>query len=166
MATYAGIDTELDGSSEAETDSDRVQLSGAFTGYWYVGTTRFSPSLTLAWSKEWQDEYYHGLTPAQQFETGVLSAGTVIGHTFVATGAISIEPWAGAFLDYTFINDTDTDDGFDIESFDEQEDLRLQLGLNLNVAANVQLVLTGETSGLLLDESDTYAGEANLAIQF
>jgi len=33
-------------------------------------------------------------------------------------------------------------------------------------AANVQLILTGETSGLIIDETDTYAGEANLAIQF
>ena len=56
--------------------------------------------------------------------------------------------------------------GFDARSFDKQADLRLQLGLNLNLAANVQLILTGETSGLIIDETDTYAGEANLAIQF
>jgi hypothetical protein len=166
MATYAAIETELDRSREGDTDSDRVQLSGAFTGYWYSGLTRFSPSLTLSWSKEWQDEYSDELTPAQEFETGILSGGTVIGHTFALTDTTSIEPWAGAFLDYTFINDTDTNGPFDDNSFGEQEDLRLQLGLNLNLASNVQLALTGETSGLLLDETDTYAGEANLAIQF
>lgn len=166
MATYAAIDTDLGRSRDADTDSDRVQLSGAFTGYWYFGTTRLTPSLTLAWSKEWQDAYSDGLTPAQRFETGVLSPGAVIGHTFVLTDTASIEPWAGAFLDYSFINDIDTDGQVDDDSFGEQEDLRLQLGLNLNLASNVQLMLTGETSGLLLDETDTYAGEANLAVQF
>jgi len=165
LATYAAIDTDLDLASTGSTDSDRVQLSGAFTGYWYFGTTRLSPSVTLAWSKEWQDEYSGGFNPAQEFETGVLTGGSVLGHTFALTGATSIEPWLGAFVDYTFINETDTD-GLGTKSFDEQADLRLQLGLNLNLAANVQLVLTGETSGLIVDESDTYAGEANLAIQF
>ncbi|MGE0241765.1 MAG: autotransporter outer membrane beta-barrel domain-containing protein [Parvibaculaceae bacterium] len=166
MATYAAIDTELGESRDANTDSDRVQLSGAFTGYWYSGTTRFSPSLTLAWSKEWQDAYSDGLTPKQRFETGVLTGGTVVGHTFAMTGTTSIEPWAGAFIDYTFINDVDTQGPIAVGSYDEQADLRLQLGFNLNLASNVQLMLMGETSGLLLDETDTYAGEVNLAIQF
>jgi outer membrane autotransporter protein len=165
LATYAAIDTDLDLASTGSTDSDRVQLSGAFTGYWYFGTTRLSPSVTLAWSKEWQDEYSDGFNPAQKFETGVLTGGSVLGHTFALTGATSVEPWLGAFIDYTFLNETDTD-GLDTRSFDEQADLRLQLGLNVNLAANVQLILTGETSGLIIDESDTYAGEANLAIQF
>ena len=165
LATYAAIDTDLDLASTGETDSDRVQLSGAFTGYWYFGTTRLSPSVTLAWSKEWQDEYSDGFNPARKFETGVLTGGSVLGHTFAMTDATSIEPWLGAFIDYTFLNETDTE-GFATRSFDEQADLRLQLGLNLNLAANVQLILTGETSGLIVDESDTYAGEANLAIQF
>ena len=53
--------------------------------------------MTLAWSKEWQDEY--GFNPAQTFETGVLSGGTVLGHTFALGSAASVEPWAGAFLD-------------------------------------------------------------------
>ena len=166
MATYAAIDTELGLSRDGETDSDRVQLSGAFTGYWYSGTTRLSPSLTLAWSKEWQDAFSGGLTPKQRFETGVLTGGTVIGHTLALAGTSTIEPWAGAFIDYTFINDVTTPGPIAVGSYDEQVDLRLQLGLNLSLAGNVQLSVTGETSGLLLDETDTYAGEANLAIQF
>lgn len=166
MATYAAIDTDLGRSRDADSDSDRVQVSGAFTGYWYSGTTRFSPSVTLAWSKEWQDEYSDELTPEQRFETGVLSSGAVVGHTFALSDTATVEPWIGAFLDYTFINDADTEGPLDTGSFGEQQDIRLQAGLNLNLASNVQLVLTGETSGLLLDETDTYAGEANLAIQF
>ena len=166
LATYAAIDTELGLSSDGETDSDRVQLSGAFTGYWYSGTTRLSPSLTLAWSKEWQDAYSDGATPAQRFETGLLTGGTVVGHTLVVADLTSVEPWAGAFVDYTFINDVNTPGPIAVGSYGEQVDLRLQLGLNLNIAGNMQLALTGETSGLLLDETDTYAGAANLAIQF
>lgn len=167
IALYSGIETEVDysGFGSGKTDSDRVQLSSAFTGYWYFGTTRLSPSVTLAWSKEWQDEYTNNINPAQTFETGVLTGGTVLGHTFALSGATSVEPWAGAFLDYTFLNETHTD-GLGTDSIDEQADLRLQLGLNLNLASNVQLVLTGETAGLIVDETDSYAGEANLAIQF
>lgn len=165
LATYAAIDTELGLSSDGKTDSDRIQLSGGFTGYWYFGTTRLSPSVTLAWSKEWQDAYSNGVDPAQKFETGVLTGGSAIGHTFAIAGTTSIEPWLGAFIDYTFLNETDTD-GVGTDSFDEQADLRLQAGLTLNLASNVQLMLIGETAGLIVDESDTYAGEANLAIQF
>lgn len=167
IALYSGIETEVDysGFGSGETDSDRVQLSGAFTGYWYFGTTRLSPSVTLAWSKEWQDEYTNNINPAQTFETGVLTGGTVLGHTFALSGSTSVEPWAGAFLDYTFLNETHTD-GLGTDGIDEQADLRLQLGLNLNLASNVQLALTAETAGLIVDETDSYAGEANLAIQF
>jgi hypothetical protein len=166
LATYAAIDTDLDLANEGETDSDRVQLSGGFTGYWYFGTTRLSPSVTLAWSKEWQDAYSDGFNPAQDFETGILTGGTVLGHTFaLGGGTTSIEPWAGAFFDYTFLNETDTD-GVGTDSVDEQADLRLQAGLTLNLAANMQLTLTGETAGLIVDETDSYAGEANFAIQF
>ena len=165
LATYAAIDTDLDLASNGETDSDRVQVSGGFTGYWYSGTTRFSPSVTLAWSKEWQDEYSDGFNPAQKFETGLLTGGTVLGHTFALGNATSIEPWAGAFIDYTFLNETDTD-GLGTKSVDEQADLRVQAGLTLNLAANMQLTLTGETAGLIVDETDSYAGEANLAVQF
>lgn len=167
IALYSGIETEVDyaGFGSGETDSDRLQLSGALTGYWYFGTTRLSPSATLAWSKEWQDEYTNDINPAQTFETGVLTGGTVLGHTFALSDSTSVEPWAGAFLDYTFLNETHTD-GLGTDSIDEQADLRLQLGLNLNLASNVQLVLTGETAGLIVDETDSYAGEANLAVQF
>ena len=42
----------------------------------------------------------------------------------------------------------------------------MQAGLTLNLAANMQLTLTGETAGLIVDETDSYAGEANLAVQF
>ncbi|MGE0005274.1 MAG: autotransporter outer membrane beta-barrel domain-containing protein [Parvibaculaceae bacterium] len=166
MAAYAAIDTGLGLSRDGEADSDRVQLSGAFTGYWYAGSTRLSPSLTLAWSKEWQDAYSDGLTPKQRFETAVLTGGTAVGHAFALAGAMSMEPWAGAFIDYTFVNDVSTSGPINVRSYDEQVDLRLQLGINLTLAGNVQLAVTGETSGLLLDETDTYAGEANLAIQF
>lgn len=165
LATYAAIDTDIDLASSGETDSDRVQLSAGFTGYWYFGTTRLSPSVTLAWSKEWQDEYSDGFNPAQKFETGILTGGTVLGHTFATGGATSVEPWAGAFIDYTFLNETDTE-GFGTDSVDEQADLRLQAGLTLNLAANMQLTLTGETAGLIVDETDSYAGQANFAIQF
>lgn len=167
VALYSDIETRLDlsGFGAGKTESDRLQLSGAFTGYWYFGATRLSPSVTLAWSKEWQDEYMNSLFPAQTFETGVVTGGTVLGRTFALGGATSIEPWAGAFLDYAFLNETDTD-GLGTDSFDEQTDLRLQLGLNLNLTGNVQLMLAAETAGLIVDESDNYAGEANLAIQF
>ena len=36
----------------------------------------------------------------------------------------------------------------------------------MRVATNMQLTLTGETAGLIVDETDSYAGEANLAVQF
>ena len=67
-------------------------------------------------------------------------------------------------VDWNFVNSIKqaglpTDD-------DPSLDLRLQAGLNFTLGPRAQFSLTGETSGLLLDDIDTYSGEANLAIQF
>ena len=56
-ATVLGteLDTDVNGGA-ADFDSTRVQATSALTGYFYSGTWRYSPSITVAWSKEWQDE--------------------------------------------------------------------------------------------------------------
>ena len=77
---------------------------------------------------------------------------------------VSIEPWAGAAFDYVFINDTEIDGLGGIE--DSYSDLRLQAGFNFGLGSHAQLAITGELGGLLQDDLDTYAVEANLAIQF
>ncbi|CAN5442129.1 hypothetical protein BH10PSE7_BH10PSE7_07130 [soil metagenome] len=169
LVTYSAIDTDLDtGFATSDTDSERLQASGGLTGYWYFGQTRLSPSFTVAWSKEWQDSFTDsggGFNPDQTFETVVLTGGDVLGHTFSFDGGMSIEPFVGTFIDWTVYNNIKTD-GFG--DFDQPHfaDLRLQTGFNLNIASNVQLAVTGEVSGLLLDDTNTYAGEANLAVQF
>ena len=155
--------------STASTDSERLQTSGGFTGYYYSSDSwRWSPSLTAAWSGEWIDSYHDSLGNdfgQQKSETAVLSFGNQLGKTFALGDGASVEPWAGAILEYTFLNQTHTDDAEDVD-YPETVDLRYQLGLNVNFAENIQLTLTGEAAGFMLDESDTYAGEANLAIQF
>jgi hypothetical protein len=67
-------------------------------------------------------------------------------------------------LDYVFVNDTEIDGFGGIE--DSYSDLRLQAGLNFGLGSHAQLAITGELGGLLQDDLDTYAVEANLAIQF
>jgi outer membrane autotransporter protein len=155
--------------STASTDSERLQTSAGFTGYYYSSESwRWSPSLTAAWSGEWIDSYHDSLGNdfgKQKSETAVLSFGNQLGKTFALGDGASVEPWAGAILEYTFLNQTHTDDAEDVD-FPETVDMRYQLGLNINFAENVQLALTGEAAGFMLDESNTYAGEANLAIQF
>lgn len=37
-------------------DTRRLQSSAALTGYWYKGTWRLTPGVTLAWSKDWEEE--------------------------------------------------------------------------------------------------------------
>lgn len=169
LVIYSGIDSDLDTPfATSDTDSERLQASGGLTGYWYFGQTRVSPSVTIAWSKEWQDDFTDsggGFNPDQTFETIVLTSGNVAGRTFAFDNGMSIEPFAGAFIDWTVLNKIKTD-GFGTFNQPHFADLRLQSGVNLNLATNVQLAITGEISGLLRDDTDTYAGEANLAIQF
>src|SRR5262249_37826195 len=46
---------------DASTDSNRLQASAGFTGYYYPATSlRWSPSVTVAWSGEWLDSYTDG----------------------------------------------------------------------------------------------------------
>lgn len=144
-------------------NSDRVQASGALTGYWYSGTWRYSPSLTVAWSKEWQNgsSGYND----QTIETATLSPGLQIGDSISIGGASTVEPWLGAQLDWAAINKV-REDGVGTILDDPSTDLRLQAGLNFAFGANAQLALTGEISGLLLEDSDTYTAGANFAYQF
>ena len=169
MLTGTTIDTDSEFLGAAsDIDSDRIQASAGVTGYWYFGKTRLSPSTTVAWSKEWQDEFTDSLgafSPDQTIETAVLSLGNQLGHTFTLANGQTIEPWAGALFDWTFVNQVHTD-GFSTTDLNDAYDLRLQSGLIWTIATNAQLSLTGEISGLLMPDNDIYSGQANLAIQF
>lgn len=144
-------------------DTDRWQASAAVNGYWYSGTWRFNPALTLAWSKEFESEN-NNLTPDRTIETGVLTPSLQIGKTFRLSDTVTAEPWAGAYYDWTFLSDSYTK-GFGTVSSPDS-DLRLQAGLNFGFGSNAQLALTGEVAGLMEDNLNSYALEANLAIQF
>ena len=163
-ATVLGteLDTDVSGGG-AEFDSTRIQATSALTGNFYSGTWRYSPSLTLAWSKEWQDA--SGGFNAQTIETGIISPGLLIGNTVSIGGASTVEPWLGAQLDWVGINKV-VDDAVGTILDDPYTDLRLQGGFNFAFGANAQLALTAEISGLLYDDSDTYTVGANFAYQF
>lgn len=145
-------------------ESGRLQAAAALNGYWFRDTWRFTPGLSLSWSKEWMEETSGFLLPDQTIETAMLTPSVQIGNTLRLSDTGTVEPWAGAALDYVFVNTTATD-GFGSVK-DPYADLRLQLGLNFGFGGNAQLAITGELGGLLMDASDTYAIEANLAVQF
>lgn len=144
-------------------DSERIQASAALNGYWYKDTWRFTPGVSVSWSKEWMDEKSDA-APDQDVEVALLTPIVQVGNTLRLSESTSVEPWAGAALDWTFINEIEQDGSPDID--DPNTDLRVQAGLNFGFGGNAQLSFTGEAGGLLLDEIDTYSGEANLAIQF
>ncbi len=75
----------------------------------------------------------------------------------------TVEPWAGAALDWTFLNDVRT---LGVTTSDPSTDLRLQAGFNFNFGTSAQLAITGEAAGILDQELNTYSLEANLAVQF
>lgn len=162
-ATVLGTDLDTDVNGGTSFDSARIQASSGLTGNWYSGTWRYSPSLTVAWSKEWQDS--SGALNAQTIETGIISPGFQVGSSISIGGASTIEPWLGAQLDWVGINKV-VDDGTGTILDDPYTDLRLQTGLNFAFGANAQLALTGEISGLLVKDSETYTAGANFAFQF
>ncbi len=144
-------------------DTDRVQASAGLTGYWYKDTWRFTPGLTLSWSKDWEEED-NNLLPDRTIETGILTPSVQFGNTVNLSNTTTMEPWIGAALDWTFLNETDVSGGG--STSDQSTDLRLQAGLNFGFGANAQLGLSAEYSGLLIDDLDSYSGGINLAVQF
>lgn len=145
-------------------DSERYQAATAVTGYWFKDTWRFSPSVSLSWSKEYQSENA-GLAADETIEAAILSPSVQIGDTLKLSDNATVEPWIGAALDWTFVNRVN-DATLGVILDDPTTDLRFQGGVNFGLGSNVQLALTAELGGLLLDNSNTYSGEANLAIQF
>ena len=143
--------------------SDRLQASTGLNGYWYNDGWRFTPGLNTSWSKEWEKETL-GTTPDETLETGLLTPGLQLGKTLKLSDRATVEPWAGAAFDWTYVNRIKFA-GLPASN-DPSTDLRIQAGLNFAFGSNVQLALTAEAGGLLLKNLDTYAGEANLAIQF
>ncbi|MGH6854358.1 MAG: autotransporter outer membrane beta-barrel domain-containing protein [Aestuariivirga sp.] len=144
-------------------DSERIQATAALNGYWYKDAWRFTPGLSVSWSKEWMDETSNA-APDQDVEAALLTPSVQIGDTLRLSETATVEPWAGTALDWTFVNRIEQSGSPAID--DPNVDLRVQAGLNFGFGANMQLSLTGEAGGLLLDNVDTYSGEANLAIQF
>lgn len=157
------IDTDVN-SGVLESESSRTQAAAALTGYYYSGTTRFSPSINLAWSREVMEDKA-GFTPDVTFESAVLSPGFQVGNTIALSDTVTVEPWLGGQVDWAFINTTELD-GFGTILDDPYVDLRLQAGLNFSLGTRAQLALIAEASGLLLDTTDTYTVGANFAFQF
>jgi hypothetical protein len=146
-----------------EFDTERLQASAGVTGYWYKDTWRFTPGLNFSWSNDWEEEA-NAFLPDRTIEIGLLTPSLQIGNTLRLSDTLTMEPWAGAALDFTFLNDTHTDGAGTVS--DPTTDLRLQAGLNFSFGSNAQLAITGEAGGLLLDDLDSYSIEANLAMQF
>jgi Autotransporter beta-domain len=155
------LDTDVNGFQSF--DSVRWQTSEALTYTHYSGTWRLAPSLTFAWSKEWQDG--GAFANDQTIETIILTPAVQVGNSFSIGGASTVEPYLGAALDWSLRNKT-VDEVIGTVFSDPNVDLRLQAGLNFAFGANAQLSLNGEVSGILLDDSTTYTGGANFAFQF
>jgi outer membrane autotransporter protein len=165
---YSRIDTDIDVSaSDVELDSDRLQASLSLTGYYYSRDFRASPYLQAAWTSDWQDDVpLPGGGFDQRTDTGILSAGSQFGYTIRIGEVTSIEPYIGAQVDWIFEDEVHTEGAGSEEVSDEDWDIHLLGGLNFSLAANVQLSLSADVSGLLLRESDTVTGGATLAVQF
>lgn len=145
-------------------ESDRYQAATALTGYFYHGTWRFSPSLSLSWSREIQTETT-GLVADETIETATISPSLQVGKTLKLGDRATVEPWLGGAFDYTYLNRID-DAVLGLILDDPTTDLRLQAGLNFALGSRAQLALTGEMGGLLLENSNTYSAEANFSLQF
>ena len=159
------LGTSIDSSQSGFFDfaSERLQAAAALNGYWYKDTWRFTPGLSVSWSKEWIEET-SGAAPDQAVEVALLTPGIQVGDTLRLSDTSTVEPWAGAALDWTFVNKIKQSGLASID--DPNVDARLQAGFNFSFGSNAQLSLTGEIGGLLLDTINTYSGEANLAFQF
>jgi hypothetical protein len=162
-ANVLGTDLGTEVNGGTDFDSTRIQASSALTGYWYSGTWRYSPSLTVAWSKEWQEKT--GIWTAQTIETGTISPSLQVGNTLSLGGSTTVEPWLGAQFDWVAVNKVvDHVSGTILD--DPYTDLGLQAGLNFAFGGHAQLALTAEMSGILYKDSDTYTAGANFAYQF
>ena len=63
--------------SAASTDSERLQTSAGFTGYFYSSNSwRWSPSIAAAWSGDWSDSYHD--TVGNDFERQTTETGIKI----------------------------------------------------------------------------------------
>lgn len=158
---YYTLDSSSNGLSY---DNARLQGAAALSGNYYSGTWRYSPSLTIAWSREKQNET-SGVWADQTFYTGALSPAFQLGNTVALSDRVTLEPWAGVQFDWNFLDKTRTAGTGTVRS-DPDTDLRLQAGLNFAFSGRAQLALTGEMSGLIMNDSNTYMGGAQFAFQF
>ena len=143
--------------------SNRVQASAGATGYWYLGGWRVTPGLNFSWSKEWLREN-NNLLPDHYVEVAMLTPSFQLGRTVKLSDTATVEPWAGVAYDNSFVNAVKFKG---MAVMDEPtQDARVQAGLNFGFGQHTQLSFTGEIGGLINSSVRTYAGEANLAIQF
>ncbi len=148
---YASTDNSFAvGGSSAEYDSQSLGVTGTLTGLFRVDNLRFSPKASLTYSSEWQDAYTEtsgASSPSRQTETGVASVGFQTGYTMPMSGGKSLEPWVGAQLDWTFMNETTPAPAPTADPINDL-DAKVSGGLNAALSETVSLSFKGSFSGL------------------
>jgi outer membrane autotransporter protein len=156
------------GATRANYDATETSFAANLTGYFYSGLFRFSPALGMAFSHEDQSAYIDSAgfpTASSDTKIGVLSFGSQFGYTFALNQATTIEPFIGLTAEWTFLNDTS---GVTTATGDKLNDVDLRLtgGINTTIQERISLALTGDLSGLAIQDYLVATGSLQLSIRF
>jgi outer membrane autotransporter protein len=167
---YTWIDNSaVDALSTASYDSERWNVNGNLTGYWFIDALRLSPALGVSYTAAREEAYADslGMTyPSLTQRTGVFNFGGQTGYTFFFGDVQSAELWVGSQGEWTFERSPSAPASVGVPVRDDDLDVRAQGGLNLTLSPAFSISLSGDVSGLAIDDYLAVGGSGQASIRF
>jgi outer membrane autotransporter protein len=157
------------GTANGSFDATRWLFTSGLTGTQQVGAFIVEPSAKVYILWENEDAYVDSLGTMQgerDFSTGRASGGLKLSYPVAFDGGIRVLPFAGAYADYYFSDDSATIlTGFE-DSIEDGWAARFTGGFGFTMASGVNATISGEVGGLGGGGAFNYSGRANLIVPF
>lgn len=157
----------------ADFNSKSWNLNANLTGYWYLESLRWSPTIGVSYARSRDDAYGssssaqfpnqpQGQFPSQVAQTGALSLGMALGYSIALDDVIIVEPYVDITTEYQLENS-----GTPNEPIDRREwNTIVGGGINFALGTGIAMSLTVEVGGLDRKRYHSLAGGGQLAVRF
>ncbi|NNF80647.1 MAG: autotransporter outer membrane beta-barrel domain-containing protein [Rhizobiales bacterium] len=153
----------------ASFDGETWVLNANLTGYWYLGSLRFSPNLGVSWS-ETQDRSYTdsggNFFGRERTDVGTFTFGTTLAYTVALGDGVSMEPYVSVEGEWEFEESVHPPVVTALPEDMRDLDARVEGGVEFTLGKNVTLALRGEAGGLGRKRYRTVGGGGRVSVSF
>lgn len=167
---YTWIDNSAeDAFATASYASQSLNVNGNLTGYWFAGNLRVSPAVGVSYTVNDDEAYTDSALmayPAVTTTTGVLNFGGQTGYTLYFGDTQSAELWVGSQGEWTFEQSPTAPVSVGAPVRSDDFDVRVQGGIDLTLSPAFSISVSGDLSGLAMDDYLAFGGSGQASLRF